>query len=94
MVGHGVLIKLFRVGIGEIFIAIINQIFFSWRLLFVMAAIGIFFVSVFSFFALHEDPIYYFDMRHYEDCKEVVKDIAVQNGSSEEKINQSMKEMD
>lgn len=81
-------------GVGEIFIAIINQIFFSWRLLFVLAAVGIFLVSVLSFFLLHEDPIYYFDMRRYEDCKEVVKDIAVQNGSSEEQISQSMKEMD
>lgn len=46
-----------------------------------MAAVGMFIVSIFSFFLLHEDPIYYFDMRRYEDCKAVVKDVAVQNGS-------------
>lgn len=59
-----------------------------------MAAIGILLVSISSLFALHEDPIYYFDMRRYEECKEVVKDVAVQNGSSEQQIEQSMKEMD
>lgn len=63
-------------------ISIIIFFISTWKSVFFIYFFGFALLSVCSFFVLYEDPMFYFQLKEYEKCKEVLRSIARENGEN------------
>jgi hypothetical protein len=90
----GVSSVLLRCGLAQIAIAVVNEYFNNWRILYCIYTVGLCACSIASFYILLEDPIFLFDMGRVEEAKRVIEQIGDENRVSFEENQENLKVLD
>ena len=67
-------------------IGFLNHYLQSVQSLILIYTVGVILTAILAFLWIYQDPLYYFDTRQYEKCKQVCTIISEQNGESADLI--------